>query len=243
MLLWATPNPWVTLRHHQLGSQGLSAARSVISEQQLGRGAKAMARPRSAARALQSRHPHARCRGRDGKQRPTHGSCFLAKPCCVPSSGLGCHHAGEWRQWLADGWDGDCGSTHGRVLTVLTAAARGAGGWESLARPPARSCDPRSLRGAWVPLPCPPWAGGFMGTRVSWEGVGALAAHTPSRAGHRPISSPWGPGSARMDPLRCLIGFYGHVTVLKNIIIKLQNAAHKLALESDSADKWNPCSR
>lgn len=60
VLLWATPNPWVTPRHHQLGSQGLSAARSVISGQQLGRGAKAMVRPRSAARALQSRHPHAR---------------------------------------------------------------------------------------------------------------------------------------------------------------------------------------
>lgn len=163
----------------------------------------------------------------------------------VPSSSLGCHRAGEWWQWLGEGWDGttvpptDTYSPRGGCA----AAARGAGGWESLPRPPARSCDPRSLRGVWVPLPCPRCAGGFMRTCVSWEGVGALAAHTPPWAGHRPISSPWGPGSARMDPLRCLIGFCGHVTVLKNIIIKLQNAAHKLALESDSEDKWNPCSR
>lgn len=46
-----------------------------------------------------------------------------------------------------------------------------------------------------------------------------------------------------MDPLRCLIGFCGHVTALKNIIIKLQKAAHKLALESDSGDKWDPRGR
>lgn len=84
---------------------------------------------------------------------------------------------------------------------------------------------------------------GIYGTCVQREGVGDLAAHTPPRAGHRPISSPWGPGSAGMDPLRCLIGFCGHVTALKNIIIRLQNAAHKLALESDSGDKWDPRGR
>lgn len=46
-----------------------------------------------------------------------------------------------------------------------------------------------------------------------------------------------------MDQLSCLIGFCGHVTMQKNIIIKLQNAAHKLALESDRGDKWDLCSR
>lgn len=41
----------------------------------------------------------------DGKQRPTYGSCFLTKPCCVPSSGPGCHHAREWRQRVGDRQD------------------------------------------------------------------------------------------------------------------------------------------
>lgn len=109
--------------------------------------------------------------------------------------------------------------------------------------PPARSCDPRSLCGV-LGTAGPSTAGwGIYGTCVQREGVGDLAAHTPPRAGHRPISSPWGPGSAGMDPLRCLIGFCGHVTALKNIIIRLQNAAHKLALESDSGDKWDPRGR
>lgn len=109
--------------------------------------------------------------------------------------------------------------------------------------PLAGSRDSRSLRGVLgtAAPSVPGW--GIYGTRVRQEGVGALAAHTPSWAGHRPISSPWGPGSAGMDPLRCLIGFCGHVTALKNIIIKLQNTAHKLALESDSRDKWDPHSR
>lgn len=45
-----------------------------------------------------------------------HGSGFLAKPCRVFSSGLGRHHAGEWRQQPGDGWDH--GSPHGHILTA-----------------------------------------------------------------------------------------------------------------------------
>lgn len=84
---------------------------------------------------------------------------------------------------------------------------------------------------------------GIYRARVRWGGVGALAARTAPGAGHQPISSPRGPGSAEVDQLSCLIGFCGHVTTQKNIIIKLQNAAHKLALESDRGDKWDLCGR
>ena len=79
--------------------------------------------------------------------------------------------------------------------------------------------------------------------RAAAAGEVRVRLRTPPGAGQRPISSPWGPGSAEVDQLSCLIGFCGHVTMLKNIIIKLQNAAHKLALESDGGDKWDLCSR
>lgn len=147
------------------------------------------------------------------------------------------------RLWV--GW-GNRGSPHADVLTARwrRAPLRVGPVWQdSLAGTTGQELRPEEPpRGLGTNAPSAAgW--GIYGARVRREGVGDLTAHTPSWAGHRPISSPRGPGWAGMDPLRCLIGFCGHVTTLKIIIIKLQNATHKLALESDSRDKWDPHGR
>lgn len=130
------------------------AARSVISEPRgQGYGEASLCCPRSAE------PPSPRPLTGKGREAEAHTRLRLPRqalprpqlrPWPPPCQGMA-EVAGRWVGWGTAVPPTDSYSPRGGC----TAAARGAGGWESLARPPARSCDPRSLRGVWVPLPCP----------------------------------------------------------------------------------------